>query len=434
MKVLVVGGGGREHALALRLLQSNSVRAVVVCPGNAGMVGAPVPGKVLRSVTGTPEEVLQREPIDLVVVGPEVPLVEGLSDRVRAMGVPCFGPSMEAARLEGSKAAMKDFCKRHGIRAARDVIVRSPAELEAALAEFTEPPVVKADGLCAGKGVVVAESMEEARTAARAMLSGASFGEAGTTVVLEERLLGSEASIHAICDGKRAVLLPAAQDHKRIFDADEGPNTGGMGTYAPTPLIDEKMLRRIRTEVIERVVDGMKKDGTPFIGALFGGLMVSPAGEPVVLEFNVRFGDPETQVLMPIIEGDLGEALLQAAEGRLEDGVLTPSGRHALCVVLAAENYPGTPATGDEIFGLDEAGILSSVRIYHAGTKVHAGKIVTAGGRVLGVSADGPDLQTARDRAYEAADNIQFRGKQMRRDIGYRALGRAALDEAKPGR
>lgn len=434
MKVLVVGGGGREHALALRLLRSKSVGEVVVCPGNAGMVGAPVPSKVLRSVAGTPEEVLKREQVDLVVVGPEVPLVEGLSDRVRGMGIPCFGPSMAAARLEGSKAFMKEFCKRHGIRAARDIIVRSQSELDAALAEFAEPPVVKADGLCAGKGVVVAESMDEARAAAQAMLSGASFGEAGTTVVLEERLLGSEASIHAICDGNRAVLLPAAQDHKRIFDGDEGPNTGGMGTYAPAPLVDEEMLGRIRTEVIERVVDGMKKDGTPFIGALFGGLMVSPAGEPVVLEFNVRFGDPETQVLMPIIEGDLGEALLQAAEGRLEDGVLSSSGRHALCVVLAAESYPGTPAQGDEILGLEEAGSLANVQIYHAGTQVQARKIVTAGGRVLGVSAHGSDLQTARDRAYEAADQIQFRGKQMRRDIGYRALDRAALDEAKPDR
>lgn len=422
MKVLVVGSGGREHALSLRLLQSNSVQEVVVCPGNAGTTASPFPGKTLRSARETPEEFLQREPVDLVVVGPEVPLVDGLADRVRALGFPCFGPSKAAARLEGSKAVMKDFCKRHGIRAARDVIVRRLEDLEAALSEFPEPPVVKADGLCAGKGVVVSETFEEAREAARAMLSGAAFGEAGTTLVLEERLLGSEASIHAICDGKRAFVLPAAQDHKRIFEGDQGPNTGGMGTYAPTPLVDVKMLERIRTEVIEKVVDGMAAEGTPFIGALFGGLMISPSGEPVVLEFNVRFGDPETQVLMPLIDGDFGEALLQAAEGRLEVGVLTPSDSHALCVVLAAENYPGTPTLGDEILGLSEAGLDVDVQVYHAGTKLVDDKVVTAGGRVLGVSARGSDLLVARDRAYRAADQIQFRGKQMRRDIGHRAL------------
>jgi phosphoribosylamine--glycine ligase len=422
MKVLVVGSGGREHALSLRLLQSHSVGEVVVCPGNAGTSGAPVAGKTLRTASGNPEELLAKEHFDLVVVGPEVPLVDGLADRVRALGFPCFGPSKAAARLEGSKAVMKDFCKRHGIRAARDVIVRRLEDLEAALSVFPEPPVVKADGLCAGKGVVVAESFDEARAAAQAMLTGAAFGEAGTTVVLEERLLGAEASIHAICDGKRALLLPAAQDHKRIFEGDQGPNTGGMGTYAPTPLVDAKMFERIGAEVMQRVVDGMAADGTPFIGALFGGLMISPSGEPVVLEFNVRFGDPETQVLMPLIDGDFGEALLQAAEGRLSEGVLSSSGRHALCVVLAAENYPGAPALGDEILGLVEAACGADVEVYHAGTKLTGGKIVTAGGRVLGVSARGSDLREARDRAYAAADQIQFRGKQMRRDIGYRAL------------
>lgn len=421
-KILVVGTGGREHALALRLLESDSVREVIGCPGNAGIRGEPFPGKVLRSVPGSPEDVAVQERVDLVVIGPEVPLVDGLADRIRALGVPCFGPSRAAAQLEGSKALMKAFCKRHGIRAARDVIVESIDQLDAALAEFTEPPVVKADGLCAGKGVVVAESFQEARTAARAMLSGESFGDAGATVVLEERLLGSEASIHAICDGHRAVVLPTAQDHKRIFEGDQGPNTGGMGTYAPAPVVDDGMLEQIRREVVERVVEGMKSDGNPFIGALFGGLMISPVGEPVVLEFNVRFGDPETQVLMQVLEGDLGDALLQAAQGELKEGVLSTSREHALCVVLAAENYPGKPSKGDVITGLDEAQSLPGVRIYHAGTQVDGDRLVTAGGRVLGVSAKGPDLKTARDRAYAAADKIQFRGKQMRRDIGHRAL------------
>ncbi len=421
-KILVVGSGGREHALALRLLESPSVGEVIGCPGNAGMSGEPISGKVMRSVTGAPEDVAAREKVDLVIVGPEVPLVEGLADRIRALDIPCFGPSRAAARLEGSKAMMKGFCKRHGIRAARDVIVESVDQLEAALAQFPDPPVVKADGLCAGKGVVVSETMEEARAAALGMLRGESFGEAGATVVLEERLLGSEASIHAICDGNRAIVLPTAQDHKRIFEGDQGPNTGGMGTYAPAPVVDAGMLKQIERDVIHRVVRGMKQDGTPFIGALFAGLMISPRGEPVVLEFNVRFGDPETQVLMQVLEGDFGEALFQAARGELQDGVLSPSSEHALCVVLAAENYPGTPTKGDVITGIDRAAQVDGVQVYHAGTQVDGENLVTAGGRVLGVSAKGPDLKTARDRAYAAVDEIQFRGKQIRRDIGYRAL------------
>lgn len=420
-KVLVVGGGGREHALALRLLASPSVKEVIACPGNAGMSKV-LAGKILRSESGDPEELAACESVDLVVVGPEVPLVDGLADRIRALSIPCFGPSLSAARLEGSKAYMKDFCHRHGIRAARDVVVRSVEDLDEALDAFDSPPVVKADGLCAGKGVVVAESFDESRTAAIRMLSGESFGEAGTTVILEERLLGSEASIHAICDGERAILLPSAQDHKRIFDGDRGPNTGGMGTYAPAPVVDEDMLASIGKNIIDKVVSGMKEDGTPFVGTLFGGLMVSPAGEPVVLEFNVRFGDPETQVLMQVVDGDLGEALFQAATGSLRDGVLTRSLRHALCVVLAAENYPGTPAQGDEISGIDEALALGEVQVFHAGTRREGGRLLTSGGRVLGVTASGVTLRAARDRAYEAADKIQFRGKQMRRDIGFRAL------------
>lgn len=419
-KILVVGSGGREHALALRLLASDSVGEVIGCPGNPSWDSTSP--KVLRSVAGDPVEVALAEAVDLVVVGPEVPLVEGLADRVRAAKIPCFGPSQQAAALEGSKAVMKEFCRRHGIRAARDVIVRRLDDLEDALTQFDAPPVVKADGLCAGKGVVVAESMEEARSAARDMLSGASFGEAGATVVLEERLLGAEASIHAICDGERALVLPTAQDHKRIFEGDQGPNTGGMGTYAPAPVVDARMLADIEQNVIQKVVQGMKAEGTPFIGALFGGLMISEAGEPVVLEFNVRFGDPETQVLMQIVEGDLGEALLAAAEGRLEPGMLKTSKEHAMCVVLAAENYPATPTKGDEITGIDRAEEEPGVQVFHAGTALADGKLVTAGGRVLGVTARGTTLREARERAYAAVDAIHFRGSQVRRDIGYRAL------------
>jgi len=423
-KILVVGTGGREHALALRLLASDSVSEVIVCPGNAGMRSAPasLAPKILRSEPGEPLAVALAEKVDLVVIGPEVPLCEGLADAIVQAGIPCFGPSKKAAEMEGSKAYMKDFCRRHNIRSAADVIVKKPEELEAALAQFTSPPVVKADGLCAGKGVVVAESMGEAREAALAMLTGKSFGEAGTTLVLEERLLGEEASIHAICDGERALVLPSAQDHKRIFEGDKGPNTGGMGTYAPSPRVNEQMLSGIKQDVMDAVVRGMKEDGVPFIGTLFAGLMINDKNEPVVLEFNVRFGDPETQVLMQIIEGDLGEALLQAAQGRLQADVLTSSKKHAMCVVLAAAGYPASPKKGDVITGVEAANAVPGVQVYQAGTQWVQGQLVTSGGRVLGVTAQGKTLQEAQERAYEAADLIEFEGKQMRRDIGYRAL------------
>ena len=423
-KILIVGSGGREHALALRLLASDSVDEVIGCPGNAGMRRAPpdLAHKKLRVAEGSPVEVARREQVDLVVIGPEVPLCEGLADRLRAEGILCFGPSSAAARLEGSKAFMKEFCRRHGIRVARDVIVRSPDELGRALASFEAPPVVKADGLCAGKGVVVAESHQEARDAAERMLSGQSFGAAGATVVLEERLLGAEASVHAICDGQRSLVLPAAQDHKRIGEGDTGPNTGGMGTYAPAPLVDPVLAERARKEIIERVVDGMAADGVPFTGTLFAGLMISPEGEPVTLEFNVRFGDPETQVLTMITEGDFGEALCAAARGELSADALRVTDQHAVCVVLASEGYPAAARLGDVITGVEGAEEMPDVRVFHAGTQLRGEELVTAGGRVLGVTAKASSLVAARDRAYAACDRIEFAGKQLRRDIGARAL------------
>jgi phosphoribosylamine--glycine ligase len=423
-KVLVVGGGGREHALALRLLASDSVSEVIACPGNAGMAGSPptTPTKTLRCLAGDPVEIAAAQGVDLVVIGPEVPLCEGLADEMGQRGILCFGPSKAAARLEGSKSFMKDFCHRHGIRAAQDVVVKKPEDLDAALAQFEFPPVVKADGLCAGKGVVVAESFEEARQAAQGMLSGVSFGEAGATVVLEERLFGSEASIHAICDGNIAVILPTAQDHKRIFDGDQGPNTGGMGTYAPAPVVDANMLSTIRKDVMNAVVSGMKADGVPFVGTLFAGLMISASGEPVVLEFNVRFGDPETQVLTLLTEGDFGEALAAAARGELKEEMLSASAEHAMCVVLAAEGYPEAPRQGDVITGLEAASGIPGVSVFHAGTQRKGDTVVTSGGRVLGVTARGETLAQAQERVYRAVALIDFRGKQYRRDIGHRAL------------
>jgi phosphoribosylamine--glycine ligase len=300
--------------------------------------------------------------------------------------------------------------------------VTSSAEAERAIAGFEVAPVVKADGLCAGKGVVVAASHAEALQATREMLDDQRFGDAGRTVVIEERLEGAEASMHAICDGERFFVLPAAQDHKRIGEGDTGPNTGGMGAYAPAPLVSPALRERIVREVFQPAVDGMRADGHPYRGVLYAGLMITPAGEPFLLEFNVRFGDPETQVLMHGFDGDLAEALESAARGKLDPTQLKAADRHVLCVVLAADGYPASPRRGDVITGLVAAEEIEAVRVYHAGTRFQDDAVVTAGGRVLGVTASGATLEEARGRAYRAADTIHFAGKQLRRDIGWRAL------------
>jgi phosphoribosylamine---glycine ligase len=424
-KVLVVGSGGREHALAVRLLESESVGEVLVLPGNAGTGETPAWAgeKTLRNVTGAPSEVVRAERVDLVIIGPEAPLCAGISDELETLGVSVFGPSRAAARLEGSKAFMKSFAERHGLPTARHLVVRDPADAERAVRSFSEPPVVKADGLCAGKGVVVADTHEEALEAARGMLTGEAFGDAGKVVVLEERILGAEASMHAISDGERFVVLPAAQDHKRIGDGDRGPNTGGMGTYAPAPLVTAELARRVEREIFAPALAGMAKDGMPYKGALFAGLMVTPEGVPMLLEFNVRFGDPETQVLVMTTTGDFGDALAAAARGNLESNIIAPSGEHAVCVVLAAAGYPDPPKKGDAITGIGAAEALEGVRVFHAGTGRRGPDVVTAGGRVLGVTARAGSLREAHARAYAAAERVRFAGAQYRRDIARRALG-----------
>jgi len=422
-KALVVGSGGREHALALRLLESPSIGEVLVAPGNAGTAVAPaaLAHKVLRSAEGAPLDIARSVRPDFVVIGPEAPLTQGLADELQAIGLPVFGPSRAAARLEGSKSFMKEFAARHGIPTARHIVVRDATALDAALAQFGAAPVVKADGLCAGKGVVVADTHEEARDAASRMLSGESFGDAGRVVVLEERLPGAEATVHAICDGERYFVLPAAQDHKRIGDGDSGPNTGGMGAYAPAPLVTEEVRAKVEQRIILPTLQGMASEGNPFRGALYAGLMIDAAGEPNLIEFNVRFGDPETQVLMSVLDGEFAEAVYGAASGRLDPTLLTLSAESAICVVLAAQNYPGAPRLGDAITGLAEAE-AAGVRVFHAGTRLSAGQVVTAGGRVLGVTARAASLAAAQERAYAAISKIHFSGMQFRRDIAARAL------------
>jgi phosphoribosylamine---glycine ligase len=425
-RVLVVGKGGREHALAERLLESDSVEEVIVTPGNPGTETAGVPraGKRLRNATGEPVQLARELLPDLVVVGPEAPLCSGLCDELSAAGLLVYGPSRAAACLEGSKAFLKEFAVRNGIHTARHHTVRSEAELLKALADFASPPVVKADGLCAGKGVVVAETHAEALSAAREMLSGRAFGDAGRTVVLEERLFGSEVSAHAVCDGQRAWLLPFVQDHKRLGEHDTGPNTGGMGTYGPVTLPAPGLAEYVQTSIMDRVIAGMAAAGTPFRGTLFANLMLVPQGPPALIEINVRFGDPETQILTNIVDGDLCDLLSRAARGDLGavGQPLVRPGTHAVCVILAAPGYPAAPRLNEQILGLPEAAALPGVRVYHAGTASVSGKTLTAGGRVLAVTGLGASLAAAHARAYAGAAAIDFPGKQLRRDIAAQAL------------
>jgi phosphoribosylamine--glycine ligase len=424
VKILVVGGGGREHALAWRLARSAGVREVLVAPGNAGT--AREPG--CRNVEGGSPEALAalaaREGVAFTVVGPEAALAAGVVDTFRAHGLRIFGPTRAAARLESSKAFAKAFMRRHGIPTAAHDVFEDRAAAHAHVDAAPVPVVVKADGLAAGRGVVVAATREEAHAAIDAMLQGP-----GDRVVVEAFLEGEEASFFVVCDGAGALPLATAQDHKRIFDGDRGPNTGGMGAYSPAPVVTPAVHARVLREIVEPTIAGMAAEGTPFAGFLYVGLMVDATGAPRVVEYNVRLGDPEAQVLMQRFAGDLAALLGAACEPvpRLDAAEARWDPRPALGVVLAAANYPAEPRAGDAIEGLpDPAAERGDAKVFHAGTRIDGGRTVTAGGRVLLVSALGTDVAAARDAAYAAVAPIRFDGMQFRRDIGHRALARAS--------
>ncbi len=419
--VLVVGGGAREHALCAALGGSPSVARVMAVPGNAGIGRKWSCHPIRYGDKDTFFEIVEQNAVDLVVVGPEGPLVEGMADELSKRGVAVFGPSAKAARLEGSKVFMKTFAEEVGIPTAPFKVFKSPTAARAYVRSLEAPPVIKADGLCAGKGVVVAESIPEALSAVDAILERRAFGDSGSSIVVEQKLEGQEASVQAMCDGERMFVLPAAQDHKRLKDGDLGQNTGGMGAYAPavlTPEIDKK----IREKILEPALAGMRSRGMPFRGVLFAGLMITPEGEPFLLEFNVRFGDPEAQVTLPLLKGDFADACFACARGELEEGMLSIDKRHALCVVMASHGYPGNVRAGDPIRGLEDLDEMKDVLLYFAATRALGDRLVTGGGRVLSVVGLADTLENAKQRAYDACAKISFEGMQFRRDIGARAL------------
>ncbi|MFZ2508750.1 MAG: phosphoribosylamine--glycine ligase [Steroidobacteraceae bacterium] len=425
MKVLVIGGGGREHALAWKLAQSRRVSEVLVAPGNAGTATE----SKCRNVTIATSDIAglvglaRSEGVRLTVVGPEGPLVAGVVDAFKAAGLPCFGPSRAAARLEGSKCHAKEFLARHGIPSAR-YSVFTAADFDPARIRAQRPPiVVKADGLAAGKGVVIAASAEEAIAAVRQMFAGA-FGNAGSTVIVEEFLHGEEASFIVMVDGEHVLPLATSQDHKRLLDGDRGPNTGGMGAYSPAPVVTPALHDRIMHEVIWPTVRGLAAEGTPYIGFLYAGLIIAPDGTPRVLEFNCRFGDPETQPIMTRLQSDLADLCAAALAGRLHEMDASWDERAAVGVVLATEGYPENARQGDAIAGLDEVAGLDG-KVFHAGTRLQEGRVLTAGGRVLCAVGLGSDVARAQQAAYALVDRLCWRGMQYRRDIGWRAIGRA---------
>jgi phosphoribosylamine--glycine ligase len=423
VKVLLVGGGGREHALAWKLGQSPRLGALIAAPGNPGIAAHASCVAVKDSAVEDLVGLAGRERPDLVVVGPELPLALGLADRLRAAGFAVFGPGAAAARIESSKAFAKDLMARHGIPTARFRIFTEAGAARRYCREIGAPLVVKADGLAAGKGAIVCRSLDAADRALALCLEEAGFGEAGRTVVVEEFMEGEEASFFVLTDGADALPLAAAQDHKTVFDGDRGPNTGGMGAYSPAPVLDPPMQERVMAEIVRPAIAAMAKEGCPYQGVLYVGLMIAQPG-PRVIEFNCRFGDPECQVLLPRLDQDLLPLLRAVAEGRGLPASLAWRAEASVCVGLASAGYPGPYETGVPITGVEEAGRLPGVMVFHAGTAIEGGRLVTAGGRVLGVEAMGADIGAAIARAYAAVERISFAGMHFRRDIGRRAIGR----------
>jgi phosphoribosylamine--glycine ligase len=420
LRVLVVGSGGREHALAWAIARSRGVEALFVAPGNGGTAGiaenVPIAGDDVDALV----DFAGKARVDLTVIGPEAPLVMGIVDRFQAAGRRCFGPTRAAARLEGSKVFAKEFMRRHGIPTADFAVFEGAKQAKAYVRSTGAPIVVKADGLAAGKGAIVAETVSEAEKAIDEIMVEKQFGAAGDRVVIEECLQGEEVSIHAVCGGEGAVLLPSSQDHKRIFDNDEGPNTGGMGAYAPVPRVGADMRKHIFDTVVVPTLRGMQAEGSPFAGVLYAGLMMTPRG-PRVLEYNVRFGDPETQVLLPLVRSDIAELLYESGGGSLPESVEIHTERCAATIVVASQGYPGSYQKGLAIEGLDEVEDDKRV-VFHAGTQRGPSGVVTSGGRVLNVTAWGNDLAGVLRHAYEGVGKIRFEGAYWRKDIGRRGL------------
>jgi len=423
MKVLVIGSGGREHALVWKLRQSPRVTKIYCAPGNGGIAEeaecVPADVKSLDSLIAAANQI---QP-NLTVVGPELPLMLGVVDEFTRRGWRTFGPTKAASQLETSKGFAKEFLQRHHIPTAHYAICNSAEDVRSALPHFHAPVVVKADGLAAGKGVVIAKTKEEAALVANEMLSGKMLGEAGARIVLEECLSGEELSFLVVSDGERVAPLVAAQDHKRIGDGDTGPNTGGMGAYSTRTIVDSQMRDWLVTHIARPVVAGMKAEGAEYKGVLYCGLMMTARG-PMVLEFNCRFGDPETQPILMRLESDLVEAIEASIDGRTSDGDFKWSDDAAVCLVAASGGYPGTFDSGKKIMGLEEAGRLPGVKVFHAGTTRREGSFYTAGGRVLGVTARAAELETAVKQAYDAVGKIGFEGMYYRKDIAARALKR----------
>ncbi|MBI3333610.1 MAG: phosphoribosylamine--glycine ligase [Candidatus Omnitrophica bacterium] len=424
MRILVIGAAGREHALVWKLAQSRKVQKIFAAPGNAGMSDL---AECLPLGADKPVELAdfaESGRIDLTVVGPEAPLVHGIVDYFRSRGLKIFGPTKAAARLEGSKAFAKSVMEKYGVPTAAFQVFKDQEKALEYLEGVKAPIVVKADGLAGGKGVIVAQTKEEAAKAVNSILKDKIFPEAGEQVVIEECLTGEEASILALVDGTHFLLLEPSQDHKRVFDGDQGPNTGGMGAYSPVPMVDASTIAEIRRKIFEPVVRGMQQEGCPFQGILYAGLMLTPQG-PKVLEFNVRLGDPEAQAILPRLKSDLVELILAAMDGRLDQASAEWDSRSCACVVLASAGYPGKYDVGRVITGLNQVSDLEDAWVFHAATRREGNRWVTSGGRILNVVGVGAGLEAALGKAYQAADLVRFEGKHFRRDIGSHALKQA---------